>query len=40
MIIKDGKVAQFGTHDELMQDKNGYYYEIYTLQNGDEKEAV
>lgn len=40
MIIKDGKVAQFGTHDELMQDKNGYYYEIYTLQNGGEKEAV
>lgn len=40
MIIRDGKIAQFGTHDELMQDKNGYYYEIYTLQNGGEKEAV
>ena len=40
MIIQDGKITQFGTHDELIKDKNGYYYEIYTLQNGGEKEAV
>lgn len=40
MILKDGKIAEFGTHDELMQNKNGYYHEIYTLQNGGEKEAV
>lgn len=40
MIIKDGKISEFGTHEELLKNKDGYYSEIYRLQNGDEKEAV
>ncbi len=36
MIIKDGKIAEFGTHEELLRNKDGYYYEIYHLQNSDE----
>ncbi len=39
MILEDGRVKEFGTHDELMRQK-GYYYEIYSLQNGNEQEAV
>ncbi|MGN0609503.1 MAG: ABC transporter ATP-binding protein [Oscillospiraceae bacterium] len=40
MIIKDGKISEFGTHEELLKNKDGYYSEIYRLQNGGEKEAV
>ncbi len=39
MIIKDGKISEFGTHEELLRNPGGYYSEIYHLQNG-EKEAV
>ncbi len=32
IILQDGKIVEMGTHDELLQ-KQGYYYEIYCLQN-------
>lgn len=32
-IIKDGKIAESGTHSELLA-KQGYYYDIYCLQQG------
>ena len=40
IILKDGRIAEMGTHDELLKNK-GYYYEVFTLQNeGFGKEAV
>ena len=36
MILKDGRIAEFGTHDELIKIKDGYYAEIYNLQNSDD----
>ena len=39
IILEDGRIKECGTHDELMKLR-GYYYEIYTLQNGTEEEAV
>ncbi len=39
VILEDGKIKETGTHEELMALK-GYYYEIYSLQNGSEEEAV
>ncbi len=39
VILEDGRIKETGTHDELMALK-GYYYEIFTLQNGFEEEAV
>ena len=33
LILKDGKVAEHGTHQELLRNR-GYYYETYCLQNG------
>lgn len=32
IILDEGKIAEMGTHKELME-KQGYYYDIYTLQN-------
>ncbi|KAI4453380.1 atp-binding cassette sub-family b [Holotrichia oblita] len=31
MVLKDGKIAEMGTHDELIMG-NGYYREVYDLQ--------
>jgi ABC-type multidrug transport system fused ATPase/permease subunit len=31
LVIEDGKIAEQGTHDELIA-KNGRYYELYTYQ--------
>jgi len=41
LILKDGIIAERGTHQQLLALK-GYYYETYCLQNGidPEKEAV
>ncbi|MEG0741236.1 MAG: ABC transporter ATP-binding protein [Clostridia bacterium] len=42
LILKDGKIAERGTHEELLK-LHGYYYETYALQNGlelDEMEAI
>lgn len=34
IILKDGKISECGTHDELLKNPDGYYSEIYRLQNG------
>ena len=41
LVLRDGVIAERGTHTELLALK-GYYYETYCLQNGidPEKEAV
>ena len=33
LVLKDGKVAERGTHEELVRS-HGYYYQTYALQNG------
>ena len=42
LILKDGEIAERGTHEELLKNR-GYYYETFCLQNGididDAKEA-
>ena len=32
MILKDGRISEMGTHEELLANK-GYYYDIFNLQN-------
>ena len=32
-IMEDGRISEYGTHEELLK-KRGYYYSIYCLQNG------
>lgn len=32
LFLSDGKIAEFGTHEELMQ-KRGKYYRMYELQS-------
>lgn len=39
LVFQDGTVTQCGTHDELMQDTSGFYYELYTLQRQDQDES-
>ncbi|MCH5193054.1 MAG: ABC transporter ATP-binding protein [Oscillospiraceae bacterium] len=34
IILKGGKITEMGTHEELLRNENGYYKEIYDLQNG------
>ncbi|MCM1024042.1 MAG: ABC transporter ATP-binding protein/permease [Prevotella sp.] len=34
IILKNGKISEMGTHDELLKNGNGYYSEIYRLQQG------
>lgn len=31
LVVRDGRIAESGTHDELMK-KRGYYYDLYTSQ--------
>lgn len=33
LVLKDGRVAERGTHEELVRS-HGYYYQTYALQNG------
>ncbi|MBQ8786451.1 MAG: ABC transporter ATP-binding protein [Oscillospiraceae bacterium] len=35
IILKDGMISEMGTHDELLKNKDGYYTEIYNLQQGN-----
>ncbi len=35
IILKDGKISEMGTHEELLKNENGYYSEIYRLQQGN-----
>jgi len=40
LVLKDGRIAERGTHEELLR-QHGYYYQTYALQNDlPEKEAV
>lgn len=32
IVIDEGKIVQMGTHNELIQDSEGLYYRLYTLQ--------
>lgn len=38
MVLEDGKVAELGTHEELIKNK-GYYYELYENQRIEEVEG-
>ena len=35
IILKNGTISEIGTHDELLKNKDGYYTEIYNLQQGN-----
>lgn len=35
IILKNGMISEIGTHDELLKNKDGYYTEIYNLQQGN-----
>jgi ATP-binding cassette, subfamily B, multidrug efflux pump len=39
IVLDDGRIAEEGTHEELLQNK-GYYYELYEKQRLEETEAV
>ncbi|MCH5288015.1 MAG: ABC transporter ATP-binding protein [Christensenellaceae bacterium] len=38
LILKDGKITERGTHEELLRQR-GYYWETYCLQNGLDVDA-
>jgi ABC-type multidrug transport system fused ATPase/permease subunit len=33
--VKDGKIAELGSHDQLMMFENGYYKEMVAKSMGD-----
>ncbi len=35
IVLKDGVISEMGTHEELLRNGNGYYSEIYRLQQGN-----
>ncbi len=35
IILKNGEISEMGTHDELLKNKDGYYTEIYNLQQSN-----
>ena len=39
LVLKDGRIAERGTHEELVRQK-GYYYQTYALQNDLPTEEV
>jgi len=39
LVLKDGRIAERGTHEELVKNR-GYYYQTYALQNGMSEEAM
>ena len=32
LILRDGRITEMGTHEQLIKNK-GYYYEVFMLQN-------
>ncbi|MDD5897316.1 MAG: ABC transporter ATP-binding protein [Clostridia bacterium] len=39
LVLKDGRIVERGTHEELVKNR-GYYYQTYALQNGMSEEAM
>ncbi len=39
-VINDGELVEFGTHDELMQIKDGAYKHLYDMQFKNQEAAV
>lgn len=39
VFLEDGRIVERGTHDELM-DLKGRYYETFTAQDAQAKEAL
>lgn len=37
-ILENGRISEYGTHEELLK-KRGYYYSVYCLQNGITEEG-
>jgi ABC-type multidrug transport system fused ATPase/permease subunit len=35
IVMKEGKIFEEGRHDELLQNKNGVYAELWNHQSGD-----
>ncbi|MHB8065002.1 MAG: ABC transporter ATP-binding protein [Ruminiclostridium sp.] len=40
MVLDDGRVAEMGTHSELLTNKNGFYKKIYNIQSSLETELL
>jgi ATP-binding cassette subfamily B multidrug efflux pump len=36
LVLEHGEIAAFGTHEELVANKTGYYYELYEKQHVEE----
>jgi ATP-binding cassette, subfamily B, multidrug efflux pump len=36
LVLENGEMSAFGTHEELIADKQGYYYELYEKQRMEE----
>lgn len=34
LVVKEGKIAEDGTHDELLENKDGVYAKLWTIQQG------
>jgi ATP-binding cassette subfamily B multidrug efflux pump len=39
LVFENGEITQRGTHDELLTDPDGFYYELYTMQRQDQDDA-
>jgi ATP-binding cassette subfamily B protein len=40
LVFEDGQITQRGTHDELIVDTDGFYHELYMLQQQDQDDAT
>ena len=38
LVLENGTLREFGSHEQLMQNRNGLYRKIYLLQSGEEGE--
>ena len=38
IVLKDGKVQEIGSHEELIKNENGIYYKLCMLQSSDENQ--